>query len=96
MNNAASLLLPNQSACDYHYTIPMVGMSESMNLSISAAISLYDTTKRLRTHLDAGEGLYTFHKKDDMTAILSVKILSAPILKIRSASASSFTVKTST
>ena len=36
------------NACDILYKIPMVGMSESMNLSVSAAISLYDTSQRKR------------------------------------------------
>ncbi len=34
--------------CEIHYRIPMFGMSESLNLSVSAAISLYDTTTRKR------------------------------------------------
>jgi tRNA (guanosine-2'-O-)-methyltransferase len=34
--------------CDIHYKIPMFGMSESLNLSVSAAISLYDLTTRKR------------------------------------------------
>lgn len=38
-------------ACDLHFSIPMYGMSESMNLSVAAAISLYDTTTRKRSLL---------------------------------------------
>ncbi len=45
------------SACDYEYTIPMLGMSESLNLSVSAAISLYDTTQRRRQFLQAKSDL---------------------------------------
>ena len=41
-----------QQACHIHYIIPMVGMSESMNLSVSAAISLYDVTQRKRALLN--------------------------------------------
>lgn len=41
-----------QQACDIRYIIPMVGMSESMNLSVSAAISLYDVTERKRKLLN--------------------------------------------
>ena len=48
-----------QNACDIHYKIPMVGMSESMNLSVSAAISLYDTTQRRRAHLGTTGDLTT-------------------------------------
>lgn len=39
------------AACDELYTIPMCGMSQSLNLSVSAAISLYDTTQRKRALL---------------------------------------------
>lgn len=35
-------------ACDLLYRIPMYGMAESLNLSVSAGISLYDVTKRKR------------------------------------------------
>ncbi len=51
------LLLGNESrgltpqaihACDTTYHIPMCGMSESLNLSVAAAISLYDTSQRKR------------------------------------------------
>ncbi len=37
-----------QQACDWHYQIPMFGMTESLNLSVAAAISLYETTRRKR------------------------------------------------
>lgn len=40
-----------QQACDYLYHIPMFGMSESLNLSVAAAISLYDVTTRKRRQL---------------------------------------------
>ena len=36
---------------DYPYTIPMCGMTESLNLSVSAAISLYDVAQRKRSTL---------------------------------------------
>jgi tRNA (guanosine-2'-O-)-methyltransferase len=39
------------NACQHTYHIPMVGMSESLNLSVSAAISLYETCKRKRQHI---------------------------------------------
>lgn len=37
-----------RAACTAGFRIPMVGMSESLNLSVSAAISLYDVTSRHR------------------------------------------------
>ena len=40
--------------CNTLYAIPMHGFSESLNLSVSAAISLYDITQRKRALLPAG------------------------------------------
>ncbi len=37
-----------KKACGLHYSIPMFGMTESLNLSVSAALSLYDITTRKR------------------------------------------------
>lgn len=42
-----------RAACDDTYRIPMFGMSESLNLSVSAAISTYEVTRRMRAHLGA-------------------------------------------
>jgi tRNA (guanosine-2'-O-)-methyltransferase len=39
------------SLCDARFTIPMHGFVESFNVSVSAAISLYDVTHRRRRHL---------------------------------------------
>ena len=39
------------SLCDARVTIPMHGFVESFNVSVSAAISLYDVTHRRRRHL---------------------------------------------
>lgn len=47
------------AACDTLYRIPMFGMSESLNLSVSASISLYNTTTRHRTLLDGKPDLST-------------------------------------
>ncbi len=35
---------------DMYFTIPMVGMVESLNISVSAAITLHELTKRSRLH----------------------------------------------
>jgi len=40
-----------KKACDWHYHIPMFGMTESLNLSVAAGISLYETTHRKRIQL---------------------------------------------
>lgn len=50
-NEHHGLSLAMKEACDFLYQIPMVGMSESLNLSVSAAISLYDITSRRRALL---------------------------------------------
>ncbi len=50
-NEQRGLTQAAQDACDIHYKIPMYGMTESFNLSVSAAISLYDTTNRKRAAL---------------------------------------------
>jgi len=44
-------------SCDETYQIPMYGLSESFNLSVSAAISLYDVTSRKRGTLQAAGDL---------------------------------------
>lgn len=38
-------------ASSIHYQIPLFGMTQSLNLSVSAAISLYDVTSRKRGYL---------------------------------------------
>jgi tRNA (guanosine-2'-O-)-methyltransferase len=45
-----------RAACTGGFRIPMVGMSESLNLSVSAAISLYDVTSRHRSAGAVGLG----------------------------------------
>lgn len=39
-------------ACDILFSIPMFGVAESLNLSVSAGICLYDITNRRRTALE--------------------------------------------
>ena len=45
------------AACDLTFRIPMVGMSESLNLSVSAAITLYQVTRARRAQLGAASDL---------------------------------------
>ena len=52
-----------ENACDIRYKIPMYGMTESLNLSVSAAISLYDTTTRKRQQLAADGDLNSAEKQ---------------------------------
>ena len=41
------------SACDIHYSIPMHGMSQSLNLSVSGALTLFDISSRKRASMEA-------------------------------------------
>jgi tRNA (guanosine-2'-O-)-methyltransferase len=45
------------AACDLTFRIPMVGMSESLNLSVSAAIAMYQLSRARRALLGAGGDL---------------------------------------
>ena len=45
------------AACDLRFRVPMVGMSESLNLSVSAAIAMYVTSSALRKQLGAQSDL---------------------------------------
>lgn len=56
-NEQRGLSISAKNACDFLYSIPMFGMSESLNLSVSAAISLYDTTQRKRNALGQNSDL---------------------------------------
>jgi len=47
---------------DYRFTIPMVGMVESLNISVAAAVSLYQLTQRARMNL--GEQKYYLNPVD--------------------------------
>lgn len=72
LNKPLCLLLGNEceglsptakKACAWYYQIPMFGMTESLNLSVAAAISLYETTQRKRTLLQNSGDLTPFSRK---------------------------------
>ncbi|MET0287758.1 MAG: RNA methyltransferase [Polyangiales bacterium] len=50
-NEGVGLSPEARAACDLTFRIPMYGMSESLNLSVSAALSLYDVARRKRAAL---------------------------------------------
>ncbi len=50
-NEHAGLTDEAKAAADFRYRIPMYGFAESLNLSVAAAVSLYDVTRRRRAHL---------------------------------------------
>ena len=51
-NEQRGLSAKAKKACDILYKIPMFGMTESFNLSVSAGISLYDVVSRKRKFLN--------------------------------------------
>lgn len=55
------------AAADLTFNIPMYGMTESLNLSVSAAVSLYDLSSRRRAKL-AQQGDLTAEQQLDLTA----------------------------
>jgi tRNA (guanosine-2'-O-)-methyltransferase len=50
-NEGVGLSAEARAACDLTFRIPMYGMSESLNLSVSAALALYDVSRRKRAAL---------------------------------------------
>jgi tRNA (guanosine-2'-O-)-methyltransferase len=52
-NEGTGLSSAALAACDLTFRIPMHGMSESLNLSVSAALSLYSVARRKRSLLRA-------------------------------------------
>lgn len=44
-----------RAACDLLYHVPMVGMTESLNLSVTAAVSLFDVMRRKRQAGQTGD-----------------------------------------
>jgi tRNA (guanosine-2'-O-)-methyltransferase len=58
-NERTGLSPAARAACDVHFRVPMVGMSESLNLSVSAAIAMYVTSSRLRKQLGRDSDLDT-------------------------------------
>jgi tRNA (guanosine-2'-O-)-methyltransferase len=56
-NEASGLSREARAACALGFRIPMLGMSESLNLSVSAAIALYGATRARRRLLDADSDL---------------------------------------
>lgn len=57
-NEKEGLSKEAQKRCDLLFRLPMFGMVESYNLSVAAALTLYDFLKRKRAHL---------HKNGDLT-----------------------------
>jgi tRNA (guanosine-2'-O-)-methyltransferase len=52
-NENRGLSAAGRSACTLGFRVPMHGMSESLNLSVCAAIALFSATRRRRAHLGA-------------------------------------------
>ncbi len=54
-NEQRGLSARAREACDALFHVPMVGMSESLNLSVCAAVSLYEVMRRKRADGRAGD-----------------------------------------
>ena len=54
-NEQRGLSATARRACDALFHVPMVGMSESLNLSVAAAISLFEVMRRKREGRGAGD-----------------------------------------
>lgn len=63
-NEHAGLDLGWDSHIDYAFTIPMVGMVESLNISVSAAVSMYDLRRRCLSELS--EDTYFLSKDEQL------------------------------
>ncbi len=66
-NERNGLSAAARSACDLRFVIPMFGMSESLNVSVSAAIALYDALSRRRALL-GGRGDLDDARRDVLRA----------------------------
>ena len=87
-NETRGLSARARAACDGIFHVPMAGMSESLNLSVTAAITLHDVLRRrreggLRGDLDEGAAArlrarYYAHSVDDrlLNALLGVEATS--------------------
>jgi tRNA (guanosine-2'-O-)-methyltransferase len=62
-NEHSGLSAEAQAACDWHYHIPMFGMTQSLNLSVAAAISLYESTQRKRHEMQKSGDLTASERK---------------------------------
>lgn len=54
-NESRGLSQQARAACDFGFHVPMFGMSESLNLSVTAAIALHDLLQRRRATLGASD-----------------------------------------
>lgn len=63
-NEQRGLSVDAAQACDIRFKIPMYGMTESLNMSVSAAISLYELGKRKRSALQAATDLTPAMQQD--------------------------------
>ncbi|MCH9682659.1 MAG: RNA methyltransferase [Deltaproteobacteria bacterium] len=54
-NETRGLSQAAREACDVSFHVPMVGMSESLNLSVTAAVSLFEVLRRKRASGERGD-----------------------------------------
>jgi tRNA (guanosine-2'-O-)-methyltransferase len=78
-----------KNACDFFYSIPMCGMTDSLNLSVAAAISLFDVTQRkraqLKNHSDLSENsaqkLRAKFYLNSVSARLAIQLIRHPFIQ---------------
>ncbi|NTU60062.1 MAG: RNA methyltransferase [Deltaproteobacteria bacterium] len=66
-NEKTGLSAEAVALCDGRYTIPMAGFAQSLNISVAAAVSLYDVTLRARKGRPDG-GLLTPEEREALLA----------------------------
>lgn len=79
-NEAAGLSEEARAACDLRFTIPMFGMSESLNVSVSAAIAVHDVLTRRRDVL-GGRGDLDPARRDVLRARWYAKALDLRLVR---------------
>ena len=79
-NEAAGLSEEARAACDLRFTIPMFGMSESLNVSVSAAIAVHDVLTRRRDVL-GGRGDLDPARRDVLRARWYAKALDPRLVR---------------
>ncbi len=79
-NESHGLSSEARKQCDYLYGIPMLGMSESLNLSVTAAISMYVLLQRYRQQLGQTNDL-TSEVRADLQAAYYLRSVSPRLAK---------------
>lgn len=80
-NEQRGLTPAAQALCDTLFCIPMYGMSESLNLAVTAAISAFVTSEALRKKLGSHSDLST-EQQQTLTAKYYLKSISSKLIQV--------------